>query len=469
MDAESQDHPSTPLPESESSIDINSVPSTYSGLLDDVMLRYSNDLSEDFFRKMIAKNVLFGGGVFINDGYLVNHPIARQYLVSDGNILRVMLNQGFVRVLTRAKDGDALAQMPETMAKNGIRSYQEFTASSEWPAFKRDFRQIAANVFRTGNARQWPKINMSYGYTKLMGRAFEKTALQLGFRLLNDDDLKFIRETFLNKEPQQGNPRDKFEKSADEVLHERDRYSHDAMREIMDLANQCYHYNFGLAMMGDLRETEGKKAGIAVDTTVGSAFSDLLETQSILPNQLEDIPVLRIPAHFPFHDGHLFLEFLDPASKIGQAKLRYLYELKRLLGPSMHNASDAQIQAVRHDVEEATNEYARRIAEHIADRYYTPSANGMLGSPLALAMGRVQDPVRGLIPPDPVMAIRLLEEAKNYSCDFLFRRFRLKGAAKEADIGQDEIIRVKDIRPQIASLAFDPEQAKEFTKDLPAI
>jgi hypothetical protein len=222
-------------------------------------------------------------------------------------------------------------------------------------------------------------------------------------------------------------------------------------------------------MMGDLRETEGKKAGIAVDTTVGSAFSDLLETQSILPNQLEDIPVLRIPAHFPFHDGHLFLEFLDPASKIGQAKLRYLYELKRLLGPSMHNASDAQIQAVRHDVEEATNEYARRIAEHIADRYYTPSANGMLGSPLALAMGRVQDPVRGLIPPDPVMAIRLLEEAKNYSCDFLFRRFRLKGAAKEADIGQDEIIRVKDIRPQIASLAFDPEQAKEFTKDLPAI
>src|SRR5437870_1453124 len=116
--------------------DIDILPITYTGLLDDVMLRYSTAFSEDFFRKMIAKNVLFGGGILINDGYLVLHPTARRYLRTDRNILRVMLNQGFVRILTRAKDGESLAEMPIRMANQGIRSFQQLVASAEWKDFR---------------------------------------------------------------------------------------------------------------------------------------------------------------------------------------------------------------------------------------------------------------------------------------------------------------------------------------------
>src|SRR5688572_14178757 len=84
--------------------DLASLPWTYTGLLDDVMVRYSDEyMSEDFFNRMIAKNVFFGGGMYINDGYLVNHPIARKHLVNRESLLRQMINVGFVRVLTRAK------------------------------------------------------------------------------------------------------------------------------------------------------------------------------------------------------------------------------------------------------------------------------------------------------------------------------------------------------------------------------
>ncbi len=78
------------------------LPRTYTGLLDDVMMRYSaNYAGQEFFSRMIAKELIFGGGLFINDGYLVNHPVAREFLANDDSILHYMLSTGFIRVLTR--------------------------------------------------------------------------------------------------------------------------------------------------------------------------------------------------------------------------------------------------------------------------------------------------------------------------------------------------------------------------------
>ena len=49
------------------SFSLDDMQRTYTGLLDDVMIRYSSEyLSDDFFNKMIAKNVFFGGGLYIN-------------------------------------------------------------------------------------------------------------------------------------------------------------------------------------------------------------------------------------------------------------------------------------------------------------------------------------------------------------------------------------------------------------------
>ena len=61
--------------------DLDLLPWTYAGLIDDVMLRYTRDfISEEFFKKVLAKNVFFGGGILLNDGYLTQHPVARQYI-----------------------------------------------------------------------------------------------------------------------------------------------------------------------------------------------------------------------------------------------------------------------------------------------------------------------------------------------------------------------------------------------------
>jgi hypothetical protein len=121
---------------------------TYTGLLDDVMIRYSNGYSSrDFFNKMIAKNIFFGGGLFINDGYLVNHPIARRHLLNENSLLRVMIDTGFIRVLTRASSSEILAQMPLTMARQGNASFSQLVGSPEWDEFSPVFNLIAQSVF----------------------------------------------------------------------------------------------------------------------------------------------------------------------------------------------------------------------------------------------------------------------------------------------------------------------------------
>jgi hypothetical protein len=63
-------------------LQLDNLSRTYTGMLDDVMFRYSNNPEGlDFFNKMIVKNIFFGGGLYLNDGYLTNNENSLELLV----------------------------------------------------------------------------------------------------------------------------------------------------------------------------------------------------------------------------------------------------------------------------------------------------------------------------------------------------------------------------------------------------
>ncbi len=437
-------------------------PYTYAGLLDDVMLRYSDEFTgRDFFRKMIAKNVLFGGGIFINDGYLVNHPIAREHLMNNRSLLHVMLVAGFVRILTRTDHAEALARMPIAMAESGNQSFQRLIKDPEWDDFGPAFKKIAEHVFRTGTQRPWPNVNMSYGYAKLMEQHFiGKTAAQMGLSVLDTDDVRFISDNFLELNPRQGNARDKFERAAARTLEKRNRFTGTAMREIMEVANQCYHYNFGLAMTED-PQVKKEGTGIAVDTTTGKTFDSLLATEPVTKDQIRDIPLMGIPKELPFDDGEFFLPFLDTTSEIYQAKIHYLQQLNRLLSSGLSEAGEAQLIAARKDTEDARDAYARRASAHLAKKIYGLDAFRYQGT------GHTGEQEEGLATVQLGLIIRLSErdQSADRTRDLLFKRFSLKDESQS--LAENEAISINDIRPQIASLGFDRSVAKEFLDDVP--
>ena len=455
---------------------IDLLPWSYAGLIDDVMLRYTRDfISEQFFKRVLAKNVFFGGGILLNDGYITQHPVARRYLMNDRGILRSMLRTNFAKILTRQQSGEALAEMPYTMAKSGSESYERLIRSEAWINFEPYFRDIAMISFNRGNARPWPKRDMSVGFVRLMSNALAKKTrpADIGIIAATTEDLSRLEENFMNRSPERKNPRDQFERAAREVFQGKPESDfREAMREVMDVANQCYHYNFGLALTAaDLGGARSSDNNVTVDTTVGPAFDELLELSNVLDGDLESIPILSVPHEFPDDMGYKFDMFFDFASPVGKAKLLYLTSLRNVLS-SPEDQADARIDEVRR----VTREYQNEIRDYFKREFNadTTTLDQMFDRPIQLGFGTgsgqhrdADGRVRVAGGPLGQVAIRILDDAKNYSRDILLRRFRLSTERKKYNFEEGAEVRLGDIRPQITSLAFDPAAAEAHVERMP--
>lgn len=432
-------------------ITVENINRTYTGLLDDVMLRYSDEYSsEEFFNKMIAKNIFFGGGLYMNDGYLVNHPIARKHLCNENSLLRVMIDTNFIRILTRTRSSEDLSLMPKTMAGQGNESFQRLIHSSEWEDFYPIYSLISQSAFRNNNARSWPDRNLSYSFCKLMrDRVFDTDdPVDLGIGRVSRDEWLRIRDNFLNRDPEISGPRDKLEKAAQEILTETQSNPKEALSQIMMVANQAYHYNFGLALTTEPEE----KYGVAVDTTIGKAFDELLDSTEIVRGQLDRLPIMHIPKDLPFDRGHLFLNLVRPSTSVSQAKVHYLNCLRSLI-----SGSERDHDLYLKDLVDATAEYKHRIKE----LFGFTELEAAFDDSFTLAVGNLGS-ISATAGPTAGIAIEMQRTSKQKGTQFLFERFKLR---EEYD--QNDVIRIEDIHPHIASLAFDKDIAYKFMEDVP--
>lgn len=435
-------------------LQLDNLSRTYTGMLDDVMFRYSNDpQGRDFFNKMIVKNIFFGGGLYLNDGYLTNNKIARELLRDENSMLRIMIHHKFIHILSKASSPEGLIEMPERMKAQGNEYYRRLVDSEDgtkWEDFKPQFR----DVVQSATLRSWPNRDMSFGFTKLMEKAFEKTPGQLGIaRHITKDEWKSIRDGFLSREPKKSGPRDKLEKAAAEILENRSDYNV-AMNSVMTIGCQAYHYNFGLAL------TSEEPNGVAVDTTIGAAFEGFLEIKKAEPSQLDEIELLSFPKNISFEDGRLFEKFLDDSSDIWRAKQRYLSTLQGLI----LSENSSNYTSLGQELRDATDEYVNRIIEHFPSTSENQSSETEKLE-IKLYRGESGDNIAATTSSDAELTI---EMAKGNLSQFLIERFKLRNTSDDtrSEIQEDRI-HLGDIRPQISSLAFNKKAAEEFLEDIP--
>ena len=354
---------------------------------------------------------------------------------------------------------DNLANMPQKMADSGSSSFAELCASSEWTEFGPLFRTLSEGFFHNDSVRAWPRFDMSYGFNKLIQRTFEAKPHELGLTMVTEDQLKWLRDEFMESDPLAGNPRHKFEEAAKAALKDRAANFREAMRQTMDLGNQAYHYNFGLT----LTEEEN---GVSVDTTMGCAFDEFLKTTEIESGQLARVPLIEVPDDLPFEYGDVFRPFLDPTTRVGTAKIEYLSALRALLAP---NARD--LNNLEQDVQEATKLYLDRMAEIFGQSVVKASTDASVTFARGVLSGNglseANDGPVATAAPVGGLALQLQAKAMAESRQFLIERFRLRDVTKDHDLDPDKTISLQDIRPQIASLAFNEESASEFVDDLP--
>lgn len=421
------------------------LPMTYSGLLDDVVDRYkiTPEVDATFFNRSILRNVFFSGRILINDGYLVNHPAALTQLMNEDSLLRTMIKTDFVRVLARQQDADAFANNPEIMAERGVESFRRLIDRKDWPQIKERLRQFALGLYAYDKVDPWPPFQMHPGFRKLFSRIFDKSLDDLGLAGLGRIDLDGLRRTLEDSPVYQTSPRGTVEEVL-KAMAASGTLSQEAVVQIMNVANQCYHYNFAMCL------SESRGEAVIADTTIGKAF----------------LPVLSIPRGFPMEDGAVYDRLLDPTSTLSAAKHTFLAAVDRVFRPSSNTSVAARVD----EVNRAAEEYRRYLADHFSNYLSLADWAPRTGGLLTFGFGQVGSAIGA----DAFLLAANLGGVGRSVSSFIHRLTRpinrraVDVALDPAAGTTDEIIfTVGEIRPRFASLAFDERAAKSHTSDIP--
>lgn len=309
---------------------LRQLPFSYCGLLDDVVAKYYIDFrTEDLFNKIIAKSMFFGGGLYINDGYLLMNPVARQQMRDEQSLLSAMLDFGFVKIFTRCMTIEQLINLPEEdPGQKKPDSHIEFSKTPEWKEFKKTtWIPIVTSAWEKDHIVPWGKPRNHKIQTALLRRVLQYSPEAIGLRC-SRETLSSVLERFLSFDPYDGAARTKFENACFEVLAGIGGASEELrrlMRQLMGIANEAYHYAFGASL------TYQQGSSVAADTTISAAFNEFIGRPEIEFRSFNDIPLFGIPSSADLTKGRGFEELLRFDGEGYQAKARFIGELQRVL------------------------------------------------------------------------------------------------------------------------------------------
>lgn len=433
---------------------------TYSGLLDDVVDRHkiTPEVDENFFNRSILRNIFFSGRIYLNDGYLVNHPASLHQLMNEDSVLRLMIRNNFIKILARQKDADEFAKNPERMAERGVLSFKKLVDQKDWPDLRKKLYRWADGLYEYNLVDPWPKYKMHVGFRKLFHRIVDKELPDLGLTELGNFDLQKLYKDYESHPSYENAPRTAIE----EVLKEwnqNNRISKPHVAQIMNIANQCYHYNFAMCLSAD------KKEPVIADTTIGLAFEDLLDLDQTVEAEIDQFPILTIPRGFPVDNGSIFDVMLDFGSEINHAKHDFLFSIEKLFTKGRNqSAKDISLE-----VKDASERYQNYLAEHFADRVGLKDWAPKTSALITFGLGKLGSAFAS----DNIMVAANLATSGRAS-SFIHKmtkplRRRVLEVAFNPDAGSNDefTFKVGDVRPRFASLAFDRQATKNHVVDIP--
>ncbi|MFM7149507.1 MAG: hypothetical protein ACKO23_06660 [Gemmataceae bacterium] len=335
-----------------------SLPYSYCGLLDDKLVEaFPNYGTPAFFDRILAKSLFFGGGLYLNDGYLFMSPAARGHLENANSLLSVMLSQGYVKIFTRCDTvGDLVVLPPDSP----VPAHKAFAASQDWQSFRPTWERCVTDAWSDRHVIPWGKPKnhriQTRFYERLFAKADNPSDLGLTCRpdLLRSMRVLLLEPSDPTAHPWDGAARSKYETALDGALrsYQADASTKEALRrQIMQLGNEAYHYAFGVSLSWQTGWP------VAVDTTISKAFDEFIDRPRVEYGNWQLIPPVgvRLDAN-AFNDGGAFRELMDPFSEAYQTKATFLNALIDTIG-SKGAASDWAAE-----ISQRTDDYSRVLA-----------------------------------------------------------------------------------------------------------
>jgi len=285
--------------------------------------------------------------MLLNDGYLILNQACFDSLSDPNSPLRVLINQDYIRVLSR-NDAHSLSKAANDSAEEGIPSYKKLTNDPKrWTAAQKVLDGVQDDL--KDRFCGWPTVNLTKSYLRLIHRLAEIPFQQRG---LNVPDAVFRRvvNSFDHDLSQDaGRPRSRWEQIVKKLAQS-------DFIALMQLANEVYHHNFGIALAA--RPPADLPAGseFAVQTRISQPFLDLYKTHKPKMSTPESIPPqLELPGGVDYSQGSSLAPLFLKEQLLGKARANYLGVRTRYLA----GKANAETMA------DATDEYQRRLNEHL--------------------------------------------------------------------------------------------------------
>jgi hypothetical protein len=329
----------------------NHVRWTYTGVLDDMVQSYpwpNIKITKKSLDVQLAYAVATGTPMLINDGYLILNPACFQSLSKADSPLRTLINKRYIRVLSR-NPNKSLVQVVTNGADQGISTYQKLREKKQWDTVQRTLDNFQSDLENKDSFVGWPRIDLTASYLRLMHALADLPHADRGLDNVEDKLFREIVDCF-DKELSKasGTPRSKFEKIIKEKASKSQRQS------LMEMANEIYHHNFGIALTANPPEGfEGTE--IAVQTRLSKAFLPLYKSHTPRIKQVSTLPLqICLPGNVDYSNGNLLVPLFDTEHPVGKSRSDYFRLRARYLAGEIDET----------DMIEMTNQYQRLLNEY---------------------------------------------------------------------------------------------------------
>lgn len=333
----------------------------YLGTLDDKVTDYpwTGERRGLGFNKVLLQNFLFGEDAYVNDGYILQSEEALLGIRREGtdSLLEVLADAGHIKVLCRTDPKD----MAKKMVDGGVSSHARFAND---PIVQEAMTSWSNTLHKTGAYQQWPSVDIGQGFYKIVKMLKAAPEDSLSFDELPVALYRRISTEFLvafEYEPKAA--RDKWEKIAQkhcEKLLDSER-SKLALREIMNLANEIYHFNFAGILSGEQSEA------VSAETRLNQLFFWMMansfnEAEAFDEENLPgDLPMPTLPWHdlqVDISDGNKVVRpFVEPGRPETEARDAFFKARRAIF-------DDPQNGHLQDEFRAAVANYDRVLAKH---------------------------------------------------------------------------------------------------------
>ena len=354
---------------------LDNLPWTYCGLVDDAIFRteYRALDSIHSLNSVIVKNILFGGGLLINDGYILHNSELLNALLDEDSLLRICMRNGFVKILVRGVDefGNPPKDPIARLANHGIVESKKMRNDSLYNAQRVSIHRIISSAFSSGAAIAWPNYQTSTGFLTLFGRLFDFDSNDLKkLDIRNDAVLKLRDRIEENKGISLGAGRSIVEEELRFLLNT-GVLKRDEFEKIMRFAIRAYHYNFTIC------QSKSMMINIVPQTIGGYGFGDIL---SIDVNALEEIrpdeiPAISIPRGFPMDDPRVFENIIDNSSAIFRAKQEFRQNIDDVFSKKSNMPTNERVRVAREVIENYIERLSENFSKHVGHDAIFPNTS----------------------------------------------------------------------------------------------